>query len=1077
MGILRLQEEVQSPDSRFTGANAYLRIYANQSFYGFDGTEVTEGQVGGQNWYQQYTCPISAGVITIPEVQLQTTTDSSVRNATYTAVFYNSAGRQMNTKLGNFFVDPQYLQSSVQSNIIVSGAGTSDANGTYTYRGQHNGRNYWNLFGQADSVTDYAIVWTGSLWIMTDFSGATLYTIDTNSQYPWDSIWSVAGGNVGVAPVPAVAQDAVVVAATWAELTISNQGFVPNFWTRTTWDVQQIKQYINLIGNNVPWASEIVGGKTYLTRDPVLSTEPRAVASNDYDWLAINQTIYLDGPEYQGDLAAAIAGIGSTVCELRITSNVAISVDTDIPANILLSFEGNGKFTASGGVTVNIASMREQPVKKIFYTNSTNDYILIGFGAVAECKWAWWGGSGTGSDDNHAFTQMFASLSANAGGRWTIQDGTFYCTNQIVPSHTHGSGTGSGFEGATFNNQGTVLRNSNPTGTDPIFKLHQATVQVTLEDMAFDQEDSTTAFCLYLYGTQNAGSMFNIMLNRLCFNALADSAITLVQLTSIGSNTDWENVGITFFQCTWGCSTNTKCITTNSVNSKYWIASPLAFLGIGSTFFQSNDSGWCRMTDWDIRGPAGADYSATESLNRVQAGVNITSTGTTRQKKTMTITDATTPRFTMDDLGQAVTGTGIPANNYFTEIIDDYHAVMYYAATSTISNGTANVYRQNAPTGLAHAGAVFNGQRAPVLFESYIDEAVCYSVLFTGNTTEIFTPVNFVSCQFAGRIRFEGTVIINSTGGTYYSLSWEQSGGLSPIIYSNNDVIVYTTLLRGAGSFIGTRVLPTGYLYGNNSNLFAKPVQNWAQQNDDFTNTQTNQQSQLMLPDNTGQFVVADNTHAVLTTTTTQHDELLAPSENKVLWRVGLSNEVTRKPELYYDYFRDGATGYLRRTGNQSDALFKGHYYDDKIICAVGITGDILTGETGITSPGYIHGTAKTAGNSVGYGVGSGHVGIVQGNGSGRSTAVSVDAYTCIIQTDTASLANGAEATFTVTNACCGAYDQPDVVWRANYSPGVSIFVSGVAAGSFNITTRNNSGGADTTAHIIQFYIGGGSAS
>ncbi len=1064
MATLKLQEQQFTPSARFQGSTAYLRIYASTTFYSYDGVAVIGGQVGSPNWYLQYPCTITNGLIDVPEVELQTTTDSNVPNATYTAVFYDQAGRQQNTLLGNFFVDPQYLQSNVQSNIIVSGAGTSAANGTYTYRGQHNTRNYWNLFGQADSVTNYAIVWTGSLWIMTDFSGATLYTIDTSSQYPWDSIWDVKSGNVGLAPVPAVAQDAVIIAATWAELTISNQGFVPNFWTRTTWDVQQIKQYLNLLGNNVPWASSIVGGKTFLTRDPALSTDPIAVASNDFDWLAITQTIYLDGPEYQGDLVAAIAGIGSSVVELRITSQYHATTTLATAATTLVSFEGNGSILVSGGNTVTINSMRESAVKKIFYTNSTSDFVLIGFGAVDTIKWSWWGGHGTGTDDNHAFTQMFDSLSTNAGGKWSIQEGTFYCTNQLVPSWTHGMGAGSAFEGATFGNRGTVIRNSNPTGTDPIFKLHQGTVQVTLEDMCFDQQSSTTAFCLYLYGTQGGPSMYNIMLNRLCFNALANSALPLLQIDSVEANTDWENVGITIMQCTFGVATNTVAFTCNSVNAKYWIASPLAFLsGEGSTFFQANDSGWMRATDWDIRGPAGADYSVTETLNRTQTGV-----GLTNGSYIMTVSSG----LTMDDLGQAVTGTSIPANNYFDAILSDTQAHMHYAATGNVVAGTANVYRQNNPTHLAHAGAVFNGQRGPILFESYIDEAVTYSIYFTSATTEIFTPVNFLSCQFGGRVYFDATVVVNSYGGEYVSLSWQQNGFTGVIVSHYGSLIARTTCYLGPGSFNGFRQLLTGYLYGNATNAYNKPVQNWLCENDNFTNTPSNIQSQIQVVDRTGVGSVANNTVAAITATTDQVGAV--DGDNKVLFRIGLANEQTNLPFLYYDYYRDGMTGYLRRTGNQSDALFKGHQFDDKVIGLVSLEAPLIIADTKFTTAGIYEVTAKTTSSGFNYAVGSGATTV---QGTSRSTAITCNGLSNIIALRGDSLAAGAEVTCTVSNSAITAQHMPAFAFAGNYSAKQDCFISAVGVGTYNITTRNNDVGSNTTGPIIIVNWYGGSGS
>lgn len=54
---------------------------------------------------------------------------------------------------------PPTLQ--ITTSVIVSGAGTSAANGTYTYRGQFNGQAYYNLFGQPNSTVNSAITYGG----------------------------------------------------------------------------------------------------------------------------------------------------------------------------------------------------------------------------------------------------------------------------------------------------------------------------------------------------------------------------------------------------------------------------------------------------------------------------------------------------------------------------------------------------------------------------------------------------------------------------------------------------------------------------------------------------------------------------------------------------------------------------------------------------------------------------------------------------------------------------------------------------------------------------------------------------
>jgi len=76
------------------------------------------------------------------------------------------------------------------------------------------------------------------------------------------------------------------------------------------------------------------------------------------------------------------------------------------------------------------------------------------------------------------------------------------------------------------------------------------------------------------------------------------------------------------------------------------------------------------------------------------------------------------------------------------------------------------------------------------------------------------------------------------------------------------------------------------------------------------------------------------------------------------------------------------------------------------------------------------------------------------------------------ITTNNASLAAGAQATFTVTNSFVSANDIIILsIKSGSNSTGTDVFVSTVAAGSFNITVDNNAAGAETGAIIITFAV------
>jgi hypothetical protein len=90
-----------------------------------------------------------------------------------------------------------------------------------------------------------------------------------------------------------------------------------------------------------------------------------------------------------------------------------------------------------------------------------------------------------------------------------------------------------------------------------------------------------------------------------------------------------------------------------------------------------------------------------------------------------------------------------------------------------------------------------------------------------------------------------------------------------------------------------------------------------------------------------------------------------------------------------------------------------------------------------------------------------------------RSTGVTINAPSGRITMNAASLAAGAEAKFTVTNSFVTANSVPVVALASGQTADTSmVFVSAVAAGSFQITVSNlNAATADTGAGVINFIV------
>lgn len=131
----------------------------------------------------------------------------------------------------------------------------------------------------------------------------------------------------------------------------------------------------------------------------------------------------------------------------------------------------------------------------------------------------------------------------------------------------------------------------------------------------------------------------------------------------------------------------------------------------------------------------------------------------------------------------------------------------------------------------------------------------------------------------------------------------------------------------------------------------------------------------------------------------------------------------------------------------------------------------VLDASKNVTGLGSVISTAPTGGG-IGYGTGAG--GAVTQTTS-RTTGVTLSKLTGTITTDTSSLAAEAAAEFTVTNTTVAIGDVIVVSIRSGANGGnTDVFVSAVAAGSFNIKVANNNaaaGTAETGAIIINFAV------
>src|SRR5262249_27461045 len=79
-----------------TSGPIYLRIYVNQSFVTSGGVPLQASSPGSNSFYQQITCSLAGGVISIPQFTIDSTTDGlDITTATYSAVWFDATGAQL----------------------------------------------------------------------------------------------------------------------------------------------------------------------------------------------------------------------------------------------------------------------------------------------------------------------------------------------------------------------------------------------------------------------------------------------------------------------------------------------------------------------------------------------------------------------------------------------------------------------------------------------------------------------------------------------------------------------------------------------------------------------------------------------------------------------------------------------------------------------------------------------------------------------------------------------------------------------------------------------------------------------
>jgi len=1037
-----LASEQQSPRWTYGGSFAYLRIYASTDFYTSDGISITAGQVGSSNWYQQYTCTVSGTTITIPQVTLQSTTDSTVEGATYTAVFFDSRGTQRNVKLGNFRVDPSLAPTS-----------------------------------------------------------------------------------------------------SWQALTMLNQGTQLNFFNQT-WTVPQIVGYIDTrIGDSTtPYASSIVVGKSYLDTDPIVPTDPIAVATNS---VRIEKNLYSD---YGNDFDTAITDIGATEVTLLVKNAVTVSSVTAVPANIQLKFESAGIVTVTN-TNLTIGAMIDPGNKQCFILSGSGQ-VLFDTDAVDAINVAWFGSVGVCSG---AITNALASITANSGGTIYIPEGDWTAAGgYALPSNTTIKGDGK-----------TVTSLTATSAASGIFKIGANVYNVTVRDITLDCNSVGVAgfLCEAAYGDGSSG--------QIRFEGVAFKNATYGFRINDTASTEWQVAQVSFdAQCIF--SANTYGVYCNTTNNTIQC----------NAFFEVGDSQWAGYFEhtgqWLFSGCefAGSAYTGANQIetNTVVAAAGITGNGIAQSVVTATNMAGSPATVSVPVTTAMNTATKIAAafrqalgnNASVTSFFHiggtgaDIQLIAIDKDTSdagninfTINTGTATGITNSltstetvsgvSPTATQAQGFYFGGSHGTVTFVGTIDEG--FSNFIVNDANDLNSAISIVSSTVQGNILLNASCQLKTTNCSIADRAIRDGASSGTQYISLADDVPSSQYLSGAfrtlsarrtANFAGSTISGSsdfGFYINSNKPLVSSQYPIRSYQNENFFAQPTNQ---------------------------AQVEALSSQNPGSPQLRVGQCTE-TGEPLYYYDITRDYSTGWLNFTGSQSG--FTSYVFDATIYVPLlsinGGTGLATSNQTGtgnlvlataptisnptmttptlgvasatsiaigggtalttsnqtgtgnlvlatgatlttptITNPtvttgsftspalttptiGVATGTSlavtgllKSSGTAgIGYATGAGAT-VAQGAGSGKATAVTINAICGQITTDNASLASNTTVSFVVNNTTIAAGDCVIINHTSGGTLGQYIIQANtISANTFTVSIRNVDGIAHAEALVLNYSI------
>lgn len=331
----------------YGGASARLRIFANSQFVTSDGKIINAGSQAKSSWYKEIVCAISGTTLTVPAFQIDTTTDSDVKTATYSAVFYDAKG----VKRDNFFPDIP--------NFRVP-----------------------NLFGA--KIT----------WIQIRTYNLTAPRPPTPNYPNVDQVITLINQNTLLStPVTSVAGKTGAIFLNKADVGLDQ---VVNI------SEEQRRTQLETLANKT-----ISGGLNNFSNIPqsAITDLPAALAAISTGGAGNRNSEVNGATSGYATLSAAVVSIGSTQATLNIYAPVNCATAIVVPKNVTLEFTKTGAIVSNGAgcrLTINGGI---QAAKNQIFTGFTRDSLFLAAN-VDEYYPEWFGAKGDGSNDDFPAIQL-----------------------------------------------------------------------------------------------------------------------------------------------------------------------------------------------------------------------------------------------------------------------------------------------------------------------------------------------------------------------------------------------------------------------------------------------------------------------------------------------------------------------------------------------------------------------------------------------------------------------------------------------------------------------------------------------